>query len=185
MNVWAPYAVMFAGGTLTSLFDVHSQYGVSVMARHKTACIIFAIAMGIAGVFFFWVILILGILNPHLSPLAASLVLFVGYRFLVQSKFVSLRLGDETKEIGLGWMYDGCMFFFFDYVKSRETVALESRFMSLPVEDLINLAKGHAASTGEGERVDQIVRFRDEQFKKNWLANFCAKAEATKGSENR
>jgi hypothetical protein len=124
--------------------------------------------------------MILDLLNPHLPPLAASLVLFVGYRIVVQSKLVSLKLGEETKEIGFGWVYDGFMFFFFDYVKSRETIALQGDYMSLPLGDLVTLAIGCAASPQEIVRVHEITGFQDEQFKRKWLANFCAKAEAMK-----
>jgi len=183
MMMYLPYAVMFAGGALTSLFDIHSRYTISVMGRHKLACAGFAVMMGVVGMFFFLVIVMLGVLNPNLSPLAASLLLFIGYRFVVQSKFVSLKFGDETKEVGFAWIYDGFIFFFFDYVKSRETKELQGRFMCLPLEDLVALACGHARSADDKSRVQQIAGFQDEQFKKRWLAQFCARAEATEDSE--
>jgi apolipoprotein N-acyltransferase len=182
MDIYIPYALMFVGGALTSIFDIHSKSSVSVLRRQKGACAGFALIMGFVGVFFFWCIRILGVLNPQLSPLVASIVLFVGYRVLIQSNMIVLKFGNETKEIGLSWLYDGFMFLFFDLIKGRETTALESRFMSLPTPDLVCLAESICATQEDRNRINKIAGLTDETFKKSWLANYCAKNEAKAGS---
>lgn len=183
MELVLPYAVMFAGGALTSIFDIHAKQSYLVIGRHKLACALFAAIMGVIGIFFFWSVQLLNLLNPNIPPLVASLLLFLGYRVLIQSNIMVFQMGGTTRQIGFAWIYEEIMFLFFDYIKSREALALREQFLCLPLSDLVALARNHADTAEDTRRVEGIAALQHEEFKKKWLATFCAEAEERLGQQ--
>jgi uncharacterized protein YhhL (DUF1145 family) len=174
--------IMFAGGALTSTFDLHSKLGFPLLGKHRVACGLFAAVMGGVGAFFFWCIRLLRLLNPDFPPLVASVILFVGFRAVIQGNIIALKIGNENKEFGLGWIYESLIFLFSDFVKSQETKSRADRYAELPLQDLLQLAESQALTPKDKERVNSISQMQDEAFKREWLSTFCASFEKQQGA---
>jgi hypothetical protein len=171
-----PYIIMFLGGGFAALLDLHSKEGFPVIHRHLFLCGTFAIVMGVLGDFFFFIVLTLAWFNPTLSTLNSSLIVLLGYRLLVRSNLVSIRVGSSSKNFGFGWLYEGVLFLFVDYLKSKESHSLQNEYEALPLPDLILMARVATKTAEQESRIDEISQLQDEAFKRKWLAELCVKS---------
>ena len=178
MNDAIPYVITFLGGGFAALLDLHSKEGFPIIHRHPLLCGTFAVAMGLLGDCFFLIVLALSWFNPALSTLNTSVIVLLGYRLLVRSNFVSVRVGSTNKNFGFGWLYEGALFLFIDYLKSRESHSRQSEYETLPMVDLIVMARAAAKTAEQQTRVEEISQLQDESFKRKWLAQLCVKSDA-------
>jgi len=172
---YVPYIIMFVGGAFAALLDVHSKEGFPIINKHLALCGTFAILMGLLGDCFFLIVLALDWFNPSLSTLKASVIVLLGYRLLVRSNLVSVRVGSTNKTFGFGWLYEGALFLFIDFLKSRESYSRQSDYASLSLEDLIVMARCAAKTAEQQARVDEIGQLKNEPFKRKWLVELCTK----------
>jgi len=173
-----PDVIVFLSGFLSALFDVNAKAGMGVIRKHWAATGLFLLVMGAVGIVFLRVLLFLEVFHPSLTPLKVSILLLVGYPLLIHSNLITVPSGDTRKEIGFGALYDSLMLLYFDYVKSLETQQTDRKYHNLPTDDLRKLALALADTAPDKERIEAISQLQDEEYKKDWYAEFCCKKQA-------